>query len=173
MIQDMDTTPLRDAYRVLLDAANSVLGADDTSPVPPKGQWNAVQILAHIASVDAGILAAAYTVASGASAIYDNRTSLETPTIDRLIALAGDSAGLRDRIRLQGDALCALGGEVLSDSELDTPVPTVLASAGVVLLDQPLPLRALIMGLADDHLPRHTAQLLALLPQGDLATATA
>lgn len=42
------------------------------------------------------------------------------------------------------------------------PVPTLLVSAGSVLVDQPLPLQALLQGLAEDHLPRHTQQLRAL-----------
>jgi DinB superfamily len=159
----MDTTRLHDAYDVLLEAATTVLGPDDTSPAPPAGEWDATQILAHIASVDAGVLATAYSVASGAEATYDNTASLVTATLDRVAATAGDSAGLRERIRRQGDALCALGA-TLTGAELDTPVPTRLSSAGVVLLDQPIPLEALIMGLTDDHLPRHTMQLLALSP---------
>ena len=53
---------------------------------------------------------------------------------------------------------------MLSDAELDTAVPTLLLSGGEVLVDQPVPLRAVLTGLADDHLPRHTSQLLALLP---------
>ena len=60
----MDTTPLREAYEALLQASITVLGPDDTSPVPPPGEWDATQILAHIASVDAGVLATVYTVAS-------------------------------------------------------------------------------------------------------------
>jgi DinB superfamily len=166
----MDTTQLRDAYGALLDGAITVLGSDDQSPAPPVGEWDAIQILAHIASVDAGVLATAYSVASGADATFDNSASLDTATLDRVTATAGDNAGLRDRIRRQGDALCALS-ETLSDAELDTPVPTRLSSAGVVQLDQPLPLKALIMGLAEDHLPRHTMQLLALLPQETVAAA--
>jgi hypothetical protein len=51
----------------------------------------------------------------------DNRIAHDTWTIERVIALAGGNAGLRDRIRLQGDALCALGGPMLSEAELDTP----------------------------------------------------
>jgi hypothetical protein len=39
-----------------------------------------------------------------------------------------------------------------------------------VLLDGPLSLRDLVGGLADDHLPRHTQQLVALL---DPAAASA
>ncbi|WP_446214367.1 hypothetical protein [Micromonospora sp. IBSANI012] len=169
----MDTTPLRDAYRTLLDAATTVAGSDGTSPVPPAGEWNADQILAHVALVNAATIAAASAVAAGANTTYDNRMTLDTWNIQRVITLAGGNAGLRERIRSQGDALCALGGPGLSEAELDTPVPTLLLSNGTVLVDQPLPLRELITGLADVELPGHTQQLLALLPArvgADVAT---
>ncbi|MDT7580078.1 MAG: hypothetical protein QOK35_1342 [Pseudonocardiales bacterium] len=165
----MDTTRLREAYGVLLGAAASVLGSHDHDVAPPAGEWDATQILAHIASVDAGVLATAYTVASGAPAAFDNSASLDDATLERVATTLGD--GLQDRIRRQGDALCALC-ETLGEAELDTPVPTRLSSAGDVLLDQPVPLRALVTGLADDHLPRHTTQLLALSPQAAGAAAT-
>jgi hypothetical protein len=97
--------------------------------------------------------------------------ALDTWTIERLIALAGGTAGLRDRIRRQGDALCALSGPMLSDAELDTPVPARLISKDTVLLDQPVPLRDLITGLAEVELPGHTRQLIALLPDGARAGA--
>jgi len=46
----LDTTPLRDAYRALLDAAVTVADADtDPGPAAPDGEWNADQILAHAA----------------------------------------------------------------------------------------------------------------------------
>jgi hypothetical protein len=119
----LDTAPLRDAYRELLDA-----------------------------------------VASGTSATYDNRMALDSWTIDRLVARAGGSAGLRDRIRSQGDSLCAFGGPALSKAELDTLVPTLLLSNDTVLVDELMPLRDLITGLAEVELPAHARQLLALLP---------
>ena len=162
----LDTAPLRDAYRALLDAAAVVAGSDDPSPVPPAGEWNADQVLAHVAIITAATIAAASSVASGANATYDNRIALDTWTIERLIARAGGSAGLRDRVRRQGDSLCALGGPALSEAELDTPVPTLLLSKDTVLVDQLVPLRDLITGLADVELPTHTRQLLSLLPDG-------
>jgi hypothetical protein len=168
----MDTTPLRDAYRALLDAAATVADSGDTSPVPPTGEWNADQILAHVAIVNATTITTVSSAATGATATYDNRIALDTWTIDRVIALAGGNAGLRDRIRLQGDALCALGGPMLSEAELDTLVPTLLLSNDTVLVDQPVPLRDLITGLAEVELPGHTQQLLALLPQGARAEPT-
>src|SRR4051794_34488373 len=157
----MDTTPLRDAYRALLDAAATVAGSDDRK-APPAGEWNADQILAHVAIVNAVTIAAASAVASGANTTYDNRLAHDTWTIERVIAVAGGNAGLRERIRLQGEALCILGGPALSDAELDTLVPTLLLSHDTVLVDQPLPLRSLITGLAEAELPGHTKQLLAL-----------
>ncbi|MFC7564650.1 hypothetical protein ACFQU9_15725 [Actinomadura namibiensis] len=180
----MDTAPLRGAYRALLDAAATVAdsadsgdtGSGGTGPTPP-GEWNADQILAHVALINATTLTAVSAITAGVNATYDNRMALDTWTIERLITLAGGNAGLRDRIRLQADALCALGGPMLSDAELDTPVPTRLLSHDAVLVDQPLPLRDLLTGLAETELPGHTRQLLALLPNGrpvaDLAEADA
>jgi len=168
----LDTTPLRDAYRALLDAATTVAAAGDTSPVPPAGEWDADQILAHVAIINAVTIAAASSVASGANTTYDNRIAQDTWTLDRIASLAGGNAGLRERIRLQGDALCALGGPVLSEVELDTLVPALLLSKGTVLVNQPVPLRDLITGLADVELPGHTQQLLALLPAHVGAQAT-
>jgi hypothetical protein len=167
----MDTSRLRDAYDALLETSITVLGPDGTSPTPPPGEWDATQILAHIASVDAGVLATAYSVASGAAATYDNRVSLDGATLNRMTTITHDADGLRDRIRRQGAALCALG-EMLGEEELDTPISTLFESAGVVQFDQPIPLEALLTGIAEDHLPRHTAQLRALLPHDIPAAAT-
>jgi hypothetical protein len=159
----VDTTPLRDAYRALLDAAATVADVAVTRPAPPAGEWNADQILAHVAIINAATIAAASCVASGANTTYDNRTALDTWTIERVIARAGGNAGLRERIRLQGEALCALGGPALSEAELDTQLPALLLSNDEVLLDQPVRLRDIISGLAEVELPGHTKQLLALL----------
>ena len=159
----MDTTALRDAYRVLLDAAATVADADP-SPAPPAGEWNADQILAHVSVVTAATTATVSGVASGTNATFDNRVALDTWSIDRVVARAGGNAGLRERIRLQGDALCTLGGPALGEEELDTPVPALLLSGGAVLVNQPLRLRDIVGGLADAELPGHTKQLLALLP---------
>jgi hypothetical protein len=161
----MPDTTLRDAYRTLLDAAATVAGSGDATPVPPAGEWNADQILAHVTLVNAVTITAISRVAGGESATYDNRMALDAWTIERAIAAAGGNAGLRDRIRLQADALCALGERMLSEAELSAQVPTVLLSNGTVLVDQPVPLRDLIAGLADVELPGHAEQLMALVPE--------
>ncbi|MBP2051687.1 hypothetical protein J2Z21_004664 [Streptomyces griseochromogenes] len=160
----MDTASLRDAYRALLEAAATVAGSG-AKPVPPAGEWNADQILAHVTLVNGATITAVSAVTAGARTTYDNRVALDTWTIERAIALAGGNAGLRERIRIQADALCALGGPMLSEAELDTRVPSLLLSADTLLVDRPMPLRDLITGLADVELPGHTKQLLALLPE--------
>jgi hypothetical protein len=162
----MDTTGLRGAYSALLDAAATVADSGDPGPLPRAGEWNADQILAHVAIINAATIAAVSAISSGANTTYDNRIALDTWTIERLIALAGGNVGLRDRIRLQADALCTLGGPMLSDDELNTLVPTRLLSNDAVLVDQPVPLRDLLTGLAAAELPGHTEQLLNLLPAG-------
>jgi hypothetical protein len=167
----LDTAPLRDAYRTLLDAAAAVADSGNPGPIAPASEWNADQILAHVAIISATTIATASCVASGINATYDNRVALDIWTIERLISRAGGNAGLRDRIRCQGDSLCALGGPALSEAELDAPIPTLLLSNDTVLVDQLVPLRELITGLAEVELPSHTRQLLSLLPDDARAEA--
>jgi hypothetical protein len=169
----MDTTSLRFAYARLLEAAETVAEAagTGTATTPVPGEWDADQQLAHLVSVDAGILAVAYSVAAGGHATFDNRLSLDPWNLARISERAGDQAQLLQRIRRQGEALCALA-EQLSEDELGQPIPTLLLSGNTELVNQPVSLGDLISGLADDHLPRHTQQLVALLPQNTLPAAT-
>jgi hypothetical protein len=162
----MDTGPLAEAYRELLEAAVTVAGAGPASLVVPAGEWDADRILAHVALVTAATIAAASSVAAGVNTTYDNRLASDAWTVDRVVAVAGGGAGLRERVRRQGAALCALGGPALSAVELDTLVPARLVSNGSVLVDEPVRLRDLLAGLAGVELPGHTRQLLALLPAG-------
>jgi hypothetical protein len=156
------TTALRDGYDDLLDAATTVAGTNLELSSPPEG-WNAEQILAHIVLVNAATISAASSAASGAIATYDNRLAQDTWTIERVISLAGGSEGLRNRIRLQADALCLIVAG-LKEIELDTPFPTLLLSNDALLVDDRVPLRSLIEGLANTELPGHAAQLRSLLP---------
>ena len=148
----MDPTPLREAFRTLLAAA-----AADAFLAPPDGEWDADQILAHVVLVNAATIGVVAAVASGAVTTYDNRLAQDRWTIARVVGLGG----LRDRVRAQGEALCALG-PTLTDPELDTTMPALLLSNGTALVDQPLRLRDILSGLADVEVPGHTRQLLAL-----------
>jgi hypothetical protein len=164
----MDTTRLRDAYRTLLDAAATVAQAVP-APIPPAGEWNADQILAHVALLNAATISTVSAITSGTHTTYDNRVSQDDWTLAHLIEVASGNEGLRERIRAQGEALCVLAGPILSETELDTPVPVRLVSKDTILVDQPMPLRDIITGLADVELPGHAAQLRALLPEGSTA----
>jgi hypothetical protein len=160
----MDTAPVRDAFRTLLDAAATVAKADPP-PTPPVGEWTADQILAHVAMINAATISTLSAITSGTHATYDNRISHDAWTLAHVIDIAGGNDGLRERIRAQGEALCVLAGTALSERELDTMVAARLVSKATILLDQPIPLRDIITGLAAVELPGHAAQLLALLPE--------
>ncbi|MGW0425164.1 hypothetical protein [Streptomyces sp. NPDC003015] len=169
----LDTAPLQDAYRALLDAATTVADADGPSPRPPDGEWNADQILAHVSLISAATVVAVAGVAAGTHTTYDNRIALDAWTIEQTIAHAGGNAGLRHRISSQAAALCALtAATALSDAELSTLAPTRLLSHDTLLVDQPIPLRDIVTGLAQTELPGHTEQLLALLPDRSAAETT-
>ncbi|MCX5391154.1 hypothetical protein [Streptomyces sp. NBC_00094] len=155
---------LRSAYRDLLDAADTVAAAGSALSGPPDGEWGAERILAHVSLVTATTLAAVSAVASGVGATYDNRVAHDPWTLDHVVELAGGAAGLRERIRVHGEALCVLGvGPALSEAELGTPVPTLLVSHDTLMVDGPVPLRDLVAGLAAAELPGHTKQLLSLV----------
>ena len=160
----MNTTELADAHRAFLDASTRVSSSGGAQLTPPSGEWNSDQILAHVALVVAATTATASSIAAGSNATFDNRVLLDTWSIDRAISLAGGTAGLTRRISAEGDVLCTIAGTVLSDAELDTLVACRLVSAGTLLVDEPMTLRALVSGLAQSELPRHTEQLLSLLP---------
>lgn len=160
----MDTTALHDGYQELLDAATTFAAAD-ADPVPPPGEWNADQILGHVALVNAATLSAACSAASATVATYDNRLAHDTWTINRVISLADDREGLRARIRLQAEAICSITAS-LSETELDTRIPTLLLSHDTLLVDDLVPLRGLIDGLATTELPGHARQLRGLLSAG-------
>ena len=129
-VQDtLDTAPLQDAYRALLDAAATVADADDSSPAPPAGEWNADQILAHVALVTAATIAAVSGIAAGANTTYDNRIALDAWTIDRIHRVRRRQRRAPGPHPPPGDPLCAhLAGAALSDAELDIRVPTRLLS---------------------------------------------
>lgn len=146
----MDTKPLRRAYDALLAARPRT--------VPPPGEWNTEQILAHVSLVSAAAINTVAAVASGANSTYDNRLSHDPWTLDRVIALAKGETGLRERVRAQGTALCALA-EVLTEPELARQIPTLLLSNDTCQVDQPLLLADILAGLAEVELPGHTKQL--------------
>ncbi|MFI5713682.1 hypothetical protein [Kribbella sp. NPDC051620] len=160
----MDSTTVQEAFGALLDVAGTVAAAGDAVVTPAAGEWNAEQVLAHVAIVNATTIAAAASIAAGTVTAYDNRIAHDPWTLEHVIAVSGGMAGLQERIRRQGVALCTFDDDGLSEIELDTLVPTLLVSHDAVQVNQSLPLRVLLNGLLDSELPGHTQQLLDLLP---------
>ena len=152
----MDTTDLRAAYHSFLAVARS-----ERFGPPPPPEWSAAQLLAHIVAGDTAIAAVALAVAAGERPSYDNRPSLDRWNLARICTAAGDLAALIDLVDRRGQLLCGIA-EQLTDAEADVAVPTLIISNDEVMLDSPLPLRSLIDGLGDVHLPRHAEQLAAL-----------
>lgn len=152
----METTALRDAYEKLLEAAATPDLGDAAD-----GGWNADQILAHLLSVDAGIAAAALGVVAGSRPTFDNRIALDTWNLDRIIAEHSARADLIDHVRNQAAVLCDIADQ-LNEKAASVPVPSLILSNGELVLDQPIPLGSLIDGLAENHVPVHTRQLLDL-----------
>ncbi|WP_405899423.1 hypothetical protein OG242_19790 [Streptomyces sp. NBC_00727] len=152
----MDTTALRGAYDRLLDAA-ALPGLGDADD----GGWNADEILAHLIGVDASIAAVALAVVAGSRPTLDNRISLDTWNLDRIITEHSGRADLIDHVRSQATILCDIADR-LSEEAAAVLVPTLFFSHDVVVLDRPMSLADLVDGLAEDHVPVHTRQLLDL-----------
>lgn len=155
----MDTTALRSAYEKFFEtAARPDLGE------AADGGWNADQVLAHVLSVDAATAAVALSVVSGARPTFDNRVCLDGRNLERIIAGHAGRAELIARVRSQAAVLCDIADQ-LGDEDSAVLVPAFLMSGDELLLDQPVPLAALIDGLAENHVPVHTRQLAELSRQ--------
>jgi len=152
----MDTTGLRAAYKSFLAVART-----ERFSAPPPPEWTAAQLLAHIVAGDTAITAVALAVAAGERPSYDNRPSLDRWNLARICGAAGDLPALIDLVEQRGQLLCRVA-EQLTDAEADVAVATLIISNDEVMLDSPLPLRGLIDGLGQVHLPRHAEQLAAL-----------
>ncbi|MCD7438382.1 hypothetical protein K4B79_09060 [Streptomyces lincolnensis] len=152
----MDTTALRSAYDGLFDAA-AAPGLGKAAD----GGWDADHVLAHLLSLDAAVAAVALGVVAGGRPTLDNRVSLDVWNLDRIIARHADRAELIDHVRRQAGVLCDIADQ-LDDQAAAVLVPTLLLSNDAVAVDQPLPLATLIDGLAGNHVPEHTRQLLDL-----------
>lgn len=152
----MDATALRGAYERLLDVA-ALPDLGDAAD----GGWDADHILAHLLSVDAATAAVALSVVSGSRPAFDNRISLDADNLGRIIVEHSSRAELIEHVRRQGDLLCDISAG-LSDAEAAVLVPTFLLSNDAVVVDQTVPLAGLVDGLAGNHIPDHTKQLLDL-----------
>ena len=154
--ESLDTAGLRRAYADL----DGVARGGAFGP-PPPGEWDAEHTLAHIASADAGIASAALAIASGLRPTYDNRVSIDESNLQRIIRQAGGLPQLTDLVRRNGELLCSAAGQ-LSIDELNLRLPVLIVSGDEVVVDELWPLRVLIEGIGQAHLPLHAEQLRGL-----------
>ncbi len=152
----MDTTALRRAYDTFADAA----GLPDLGAARDGG-WNADQILAHVLSVDAAIAAVALGVVAGSRPSFDNRIALDVWNLDRIVAEHAGRSDLIEHVQRQAAILCDIA-EQLGDRDSAVLIPTLLVSNDELVVDEPMSLAALIDGLAENHVPVHTQQLVDL-----------
>ena len=74
---------------------------------------------------------------------------------------AGGTSGMISLVRRYGELLCLVAPE-LTERDLDVSLPVLIVSKDEVMADGPRPLRSLIVGLSETHLPPHAEQLRSL-----------
>lgn len=140
----MDTTELRTAYDAFL--AEAAVGGFGP---PPPGEWDAGQVVAHVARNDELLAAGTESILDGRPAPYDNRPALES-------LVDGD-------VRATGDRLCGLLDR-LTEEQAATVLPVFIQDGTEIAVDQPMPWGRLMGVQASFHLPAHAEQLRALRP---------
>jgi hypothetical protein len=79
----------------------------------------------------------------------------------RIIADAGDLAGLADLVEQRGEIL-TLAAKAMSPRDGAVLVPVLIVSGEELVVDEPWSLADLVTGVGIFHLPRHAEQLAAL-----------
>jgi hypothetical protein len=152
----MDVTKLRQAHHDFLAVAEA-----GGFGLPPAGEWDADRILAHVAVADMSGATAALAIAAGQRPAYDNRPSLDEWNLRRIAGEAAATGGMAGVVRRYGELLCDIAAG-LAERELDVCLPVLIISKDQVVVDQPRPLRSLLAGLGEVHLPAHAEQLRGL-----------
>jgi uncharacterized protein YndB with AHSA1/START domain len=151
----VDLGPLRTAYDAFF--AEAALGGFGE---PEPGEWDAEQVLAHVALNDMAMTAIAHALVHRREGLrLENLVCQDREVMAHEIARAGSLEALVDAGRRAADvALVAVGR--LNDDQLDTLVHCTLHHDGEIVLDQPMPWVQVAVHLqASRHLPAHTEQL--------------
>ena len=131
---------------------------------PPDGEWDAAQVVAHVAVNDDAMAAICRALVHGGTPAFDNTNANDASTLDGVVASVPDIATLIDIGRQRSRVLIGLLAS-LDDDQRATEVPCHLVDHGEVVLDRALPWGQLAIATqADFHLPLHTRQLHDLLP---------
>lgn len=149
-----DLSGLRAAYEAFFDAA-----ATGTFGPPPPGEWDADQVVAHVALNDLAMTAVAHALVHGAAPAFENHTCQDLTHLDALVARCGSREALVAFARgCSGHAMAAVGR--LDADQLQQEVPCRLEHDGEVVMEADRPWGQIAIDLqAGMHLPAHLGQL--------------
>lgn len=127
---------------------------------PPAGEWDALQVVAHVALSDQSLAAVSRALVHGQAPAMDNTWCQEPDVLAAAIARHdGDLTRLIQWAREQA-RVALLAAARLDPQQQATQVPCRMRHDGQVVLDEPRPWGSLaIIGQARMHLPAHTGQL--------------
>ena len=128
----------------------------------PVDGWGAELIGAHIARATDHMADLVLDVISGETPAFDNRDDVEQSELREYIDSRGGVNALADALDASARQLSAVASD-LSDSQREVLIPVKLVDNGVVVVDQPIPLGALLQTHVNLHLSGHFEQLSALV----------
>ncbi|MGA2123002.1 MAG: hypothetical protein ABSG58_01095 [Acidimicrobiales bacterium] len=130
--------------------------------LPPEDGWSAELIGAHFARATDHIATVVTEVIAGQVPTFDNRDDVAEDELRDYIESRGGVGALADTLDSSARQL-ADAAAALNDAQRDVLIPVKLVDNGVVVVDQPIPLGALLATHANLHLSGHFEQLQALV----------
>ena len=154
MSDSIDTSVLSAAYAAFYDEADKGGFGE-----PPAGEWNAAQVVAHVALNDKAMMAVSESIVNGQPLHFHNEAVQEPAVLAEMIDQCGGMAELIAEGRsIAVQAVAVADG--LSTDQLKTMIDCRFVSDGELAFEQPMPwemVSVIIQGTK--HLPGHTEQL--------------
>ena len=150
----VDLSALRAAYETFfVEAEQGGFGP------APEGEWNADQVVAHVALNDLSMALVCQALVHRNPPRFENQTCQDRAVLASYIESAGDLAGLIERGR-QVSAQFSAALSRLAPDQLETLVECHLTHDGEVVVDQPMPWQSVAIDIQSArHLPAHVEQL--------------
>ncbi len=125
----------------------------------PEGEWNAEQVVAHVALNDAGMLGVCQALVHQTEARFENLICQDLGVLANYIERHDGMAGLIESGRKMADLVLAALSR-LSPEQLQTPVACYLMHYDDVMVDADMPWETVAINIqAGRHLPAHVEQL--------------
>ena len=152
----MDDDGLRTAYAELAAAARS---GDFVAPEP--GEWTAEQVVAHVIVNDRLLASATADLLDDGEPSFSNDMAQRLSLLDAVVESCETMDGLISEMQRQSRELCGLAQQM---DEIIGPrrVTVHLLDHDETVMEGPLPWDSVLKVHAEQHLPSHTAQVLAL-----------